>query len=231
MHKVEEVEIENDLIASNRSIAERNRELLIQKGVAALDISGAIGSGKTSLIEEAIKGLDMEAGVVAGDVLARFDAERFKSLGAETVELNTGKECHLDAHLVSHALEELPLERLEVVFLENVGNLICPTDFDLGAHSRVVVVSVTEGEDIVEKHPMLFYKSHLAIINKVDIAGYVGTSPEKMSLDARNINPGIKVLQTSVRKGGGIDRWLNYVAGEVKGLQEGDKNANSLGGI
>ncbi len=216
MHKVAEISVEADIIKANRAIADRNRKILEKNRVAAFDISGAIGSGKTSLIEEAVKALELKAGVVAGDVLARFDAERFESLGVPTVALNTGKECHLDAHLVSHALEELPLETLDVVFFENVGNLICPTDFDLGAHRRIVIVSVTEGDDIVEKHPMIFLKSNLAVINKIDIAEFVDASPEKMARDAERINPNIEILLTSVKKRVNIDAWLDYIEREVK---------------
>ncbi|GCC10630.1 hydrogenase isoenzymes nickel incorporation protein HypB [archaeon] len=216
MHRVSDISVEADIIQANKAIAERNRKILEDNNVVGFDISGAIGSGKSSLIEEAVKALDLRTGVVAGDVLAKFDAERFKKLGVPTVPLNTGKECHLDAHIVSHALEELPLESLDVVFFENVGNLICPTDFDIGAHRRIIVVSVTEGDDIVEKHPMIFLKSQFAVINKIDIAEFVEASAEKMAEDAKRINPHIDVLLTSVRKKVNIDAWVEYLIRTVK---------------
>lgn len=209
MHQV--VEVEADILRANRAIAERNREILNKNRVLAIDVSGAIGSGKTSLIEQFVLRSSRRAGVVAGDVLARFDASRFKKLGIPVHELNTGKECHLDAHLVSHALEKLPLSKIDVLFLENVGNLICPADFDLGAHIRVVVVSVTEGEDTVEKHPRIFLGADLAVINKIDLAEFVDVSPEKMASDAKKINPNIDVLLTSVKRDINIDRWVDYV--------------------
>lgn len=216
MHKIDEVAIETDLLKSNRALAGKNRKLMDENGIAAFDISGSIGSGKTSLIEEAIKGFGIKAGVVAGDVMAEFDARRLERLGVETVAMNTGRECHLDAHLIGHALEKLPLASLDVLFFENVGNLICPTDFALGAHRRVVVVSVTEGEDIVAKHPMIFRKSHMAVINKVDIAEHVGVSPEKLARDARKINPGMGALLTSVKDGTNINEWRRLIEGEVE---------------
>ncbi len=213
MHQV--VEIEADILRANKTIAERNRKILDKHGVIAVDVSGAIGSGKTSLIEQFVLRSSKKAGVVAGDVLARFDASRFKKLGIPVYELNTGKECHLDAHLVSYALEELPLAKIDVLFFENVGNLICPADFDLGAHIKVVVVSVTEGDDTVEKHPRIFLRADLAVINKIDLAEFVEASPEKMASDAKKINPNIDVLLTSVKKDINIDRWVEYVESHI----------------
>jgi hydrogenase nickel incorporation protein HypB len=217
MHKVEDIKVEEDLLAANRELALLNRELLDANKVVAIEVSGAIGSGKTTLIELAAQNLkEYRIAAVAGDVVASLDARRFDELGIPTIALNTGKECHLDAHLVSHALEKLPLDELDIIFIENVGNLICPADFDLGAHSRVVVVSVTEGDDIVAKHPAIFRRANLVVINKVDIAAYVEADPHKMEEDARKINPSLEVIQVSARKGYNIDRWLNFIARTVQ---------------
>ncbi|WP_456475820.1 hydrogenase nickel incorporation protein HypB [Candidatus Pyrohabitans sp.] len=214
MHRVSEIEVQEDLLAANRELAQRNRKLLDAAGVVAVEVSGAIGSGKTSLIELAALNLkEYRIAAIAGDVVASLDAGRFEKLGVPAIPLNTGRECHLDAHLVSHALEKLPLEELDIIFIENVGNLICPADFDLGAHSRVIVVSVTEGDDTIAKHPAIFRRAQLAVINKVDIAPYVDADPERMAEDARRINPSLEVIQVSARKGYNIDRWLSFIVG------------------
>ncbi|HEY9246824.1 MAG TPA: hydrogenase nickel incorporation protein HypB, partial [Candidatus Methanoperedens sp.] len=140
-----------------------------------------------------------------------IDAARFKKQGIPAVGLNTGKECHLDAHLVGHGLSNLPLHSLDIIFIENVGNLICPADFDLGEHKRVVVVSVSEGDDIVEKHPLIFSTADLVIVNKIDIADAVGADPDKMVKDAHTINPRIDVLKMSLKTKEGLAGWIGFV--------------------
>jgi len=131
--------------------------------------------------------------------------------------LNTGKECHLDAHLVSHALEDLNLEELDILFIENVGNLICPTDFDLGAHKRVVVISVTEGDDTVKKHPMIFKTADLTVINKIDVAEAVGVDPLKMKRDAESIKDKMEVVLTSLKTNEGLDKVVDFIVRSKEG--------------
>jgi hydrogenase nickel incorporation protein HypB len=212
--RIHDINMERDLLKANKELSLRNREILDNSGVRGIDVMGAIGSGKTSLIEAAIEGLrEMSFGVIAGDIVAEIDAKRFREHGVPVVALNTGKECHLDAHLVEHALEEIKLEDIDVLFMENVGNLVCPVDFDLGAHKRVVVVSVSEGDDIVEKHPLIFGIADLNVINKVDIAEHVGADADKMAYDAKRINPSSMVIKTSVKTGMGLDAWLDFVSG------------------
>ncbi|MFQ6136677.1 MAG: hydrogenase nickel incorporation protein HypB [Candidatus Hydrothermarchaeales archaeon] len=212
MHKVSEVKVEHDIILANREVARKNRDELDKYGVKAFDILGAIGSGKTTMIEIAVRELKKyKTGVIAGDVVAEIDAARFRKLGVPVIAMNTGKECHLDAPLVGYALEDLNLNELDVIFIENVGNLICPTDFDVGAHKRVVIVSVSEGEDIVEKHPLIFRRGDFAIINKIDIAKFVNADEDKMIQDVKRINPNIDVIKTSAKNLEGTDKWLNFV--------------------
>ena len=213
MHTIEEVAIGYDVLKENAGIARRNREMLERYGVTAFNIMGAIGSGKTLLIEKTIQELGgrFRIGAIAGDVIARIDAARFEKYGIPTVGLNTGKECHLDAHLVEHGLGDLPLDSLDLLFIENVGNLICPTDYELGEHERVVVVSVSEGDDIVEKHPLIFSTADLIIVNKVDIAEAVSADADKMVRDARTINPRIGVLKMSLKTGEGFPAWVDFV--------------------
>ena len=205
MHKIAEVEIQNDILIANKKLAKRNQRLLDKAGVFAIDFLGAVGSGKTTLIEKLIEKMDYSIGVIAGDIISKFDAERVKRYNIPVVGLNTGKECHLDAHLVEHGLEDLPLDKIDLLFIENVGNLICPVDFDLGSHMRIVIISATEGDDTVQKHPLIFKEADLVIINKVDLANAVGADIDKMVEDVSKINPHVKVIKTSLKNDEGIE--------------------------
>ncbi|MGB9837804.1 hydrogenase nickel incorporation protein HypB [Methanothermobacter sp.] len=211
MHKIAEVEIQNDILLANRKLARKNQRRLDRSDVFAVDFLGAIGSGKTTLIERLIENMDRKVAVIAGDVISKFDAGRFESYGVPVVGLNTGKECHLDAHLVEHALEDLPLDDVDILFIENVGNLICPVDFDLGSHMRIVVVSSTEGDDTVEKHPLIFREADLVVINKADLADAVGADLDKMVEDVKNINPDVMVLKTSLKTGEGVQEIIDAI--------------------
>jgi len=213
MHTTEDISIGYDVLEANKKLARNNRITLEKYGITAFNIMGAIGSGKTLLIEKTIERLgdSYRIGAIAGDVVARLDASRFEKLGIPVIGLNTGKECHLDAHLVEHGLTQLPLDKLDILFIENVGNLICPADFELGEHKRVVIVSVSEGDDIVEKHPLIFSTADLIIINKIDIAEAVNADADKMVRDARIINPRIDVLKMSLKTGEGFDKWIEFI--------------------
>ncbi len=217
MHTTE-VPIGYDVLAVNAELARQNRNDLDKFGITAFNIMGAIGSGKTLLIEKTIErmGKSCRIGAIAGDVVARIDAARFEKFGIPTIGLNTGKECHLDAHLVEHGLEKLPLDSLDILFIENVGNLICPADYELGEHKRVVIVSVSEGDDIVEKHPTIFTTADLIIVNKIDIAEAVSADADKMVKDARIINPRIDVLKMSLKIGEGFEEWVDFVEKSTK---------------
>ncbi len=217
MHNVE-VPIGYDILAVNTELAQRNRDKLESHGIVAFNIMGAIGSGKTLLIEKTIEQIGdiYRIGAIAGDVVARIDAARFEKYGIPVIGLNTGKECHLDAHLVEHGLSRLPLDSMDILFIENVGNLICPADYELGEHKRVVVVSVSEGDDIVEKHPSIFTTADLVIVNKIDIAEAVNADADKMVKDARIINPRIDVLKISLKTGEGFEEWINFVKESIK---------------
>ncbi len=211
MHKIAEVEIQHDIMLANKKLAKRNQKIFDKADVFTVDVLGAIGSGKTSLIENLIEKIDYKIGVIAGDVISRFDAGRFEKYNVPVVGLNTGKECHLDAHLVEHALGDLPLGDIELLFIENVGNLICPVDFDLGAHIRMVVISVSEGDDTVEKHPLIFKDADIVIINKVDIAEAVGADENKMFEDVKKLNPDAVVIKSSLKTGEGLDEIIENI--------------------
>ncbi len=211
MHRIE-VDAEMDLLEENRRLAEKNRELLREKNVVAINVMGAIGSGKTLLIEKTVEALkDYRIGAILGDVIAKDDYERVAKHGVKAMPLNTGKECHLDAHLVHHALEDFDLDGIDVLFIENVGNLICPVDFDLGENYRVVMVSVTEGDDVVGKHPEIFRLADVIIINKVALADAVEANVDKMVEDAKRLNPKAKVIKMDLRKGIGFDEWMEWL--------------------
>lgn len=205
MHQVADVEVAKNIMDANKRLAHKNLHKLEDNGIFCVDFVGAIGSGKTTIVEEIIDNTDYKIGVLAGDVISKFDAGRIEKHNVPVVGLNTGKECHLDAHLVGHGLEDLPLDDLDMVIIENVGNLICPVDFELGSHLRIVVVSVTEGDDTVEKHPIIFQTSDVVVINKVDLADAVGADADKMVADAQRLNPRVKVIKSSLKQGCGLD--------------------------
>lgn len=208
MHNVS-IDVEQDIILANDKLAYGNRQKFDEKNVFAVDLVGAVGSGKTSLLEKLIDKMDDDIAVIAGDILSKFDAKRIEEKNVPVKGLNTGKECHLDAHLIGHALHDVPLDDISILFIENVGNLICPADFNLGAHIRTVIISVTEGDDTAEKHPMIFKGADMAIVNKVDLADAVGADADKMVNDIKMINPDIPVVKCSLKTGEGVDEIID----------------------
>ena len=201
-----DIELEEDLLAQNRALAEKNRMRFNQYQVHAIDILGSIGSGKTTLISQLVKQLKEKyrTAAIAGDLTTTIDATRIEEKGAIVIQANTGKECHLDANLVHKALNELKLEDLDLVLIENVGNLICPGEFPLGAHQRMVVVSTTEGPYMIIKHPYILLESSVLVINKIDLAQVMEVDIHQLKKDALNIKPDLKVLFTNGRSGEGI---------------------------
>lgn len=208
MHNVA-IEVEQDIILANDKLAFKNRQKFDENNVFTVDLVGAVGSGKTSLLEKLIDEMDESIGVIAGDILSKFDAQRIENKNVPVKGLNTGKECHLDAHLIKHALDEVPLDDISILFIENVGNLICPADFNLGAHVRTVIISVTEGDDTAEKHPMIFKGADMAIVNKIDLADAVGADADKMVNDIKTINPDIPVVKCSIKTGEGVQEIID----------------------
>lgn len=206
MHKTCDVMMEKNILEENSKLARKNRDLFEEHGILAFNILGAIGSGKTTVIEKLSERLsDARVGAIAGDLAGKDDYVRFKARGIPAVAVNTGKDCHLDAHYVSHALEELPLDDLDILFIENVGNLICPVDFPLGTAASVVIVSVTEGDDMIRKHPLIFAQSDISVINKVDLAGIMEVDIGIIESDFRKINPHGKLIKTDARRGDGLE--------------------------
>ncbi len=212
MHKVSHMDMEKQVLEENEEIAEENEQMFEEKGVRTFNVLGAIGSGKTSLIERLREGLkDEKIGAIAGDLNGKDDYKRFEDKGMEAVAINTGKDCHLDAHYVHHGLEDLDLDKLNYLFIENVGNLICPVDFPLGTEAEVVVVSVTEGDDMIRKHPLIFSRSDLTVLNKVDLAEPMDVDLEVIEQDYEEVNPHGTLIKTNAKKGEGIDKVAEFL--------------------
>lgn len=208
MHKITHISMETDVLAENRHLAEHNHEKLQGAGIRSVDVMGTTGAGKTALIIKLSKIL-MDRGfrvaAIAGDVTGQDDYDRFQAGGVRAFNLNTGKECHLDAHLLDHALDDIDLTGIDFLFVENVGNLVCPADFPLGTDVRLVVISVTEGDDMVRKHPMIFQGADLAVINKMDLASYMEIDVDRVKADYRKLSGGRDLHPVSVRTGEGLE--------------------------
>jgi len=200
-----DIELGADLLRENERIAEENKKFLKEHGVIAIDVMGSVGSGKTTLIEKLVQRLKGKYKLAAldGDLNTTIDADLIGRHGVESIQINTGKECHLDANLVRKALKEMDLDDIDLIFIENVGNLICPSDFALGSSKRIVVISVTEGPYMVLKHPLTFARADLVVINKIDLAGAMGVDP--LEKDAKKVKPEVKVVKTCLKAGKGVD--------------------------
>ncbi|RWB51113.1 hydrogenase nickel incorporation protein HypB [Mesorhizobium sp.] len=207
------VQLEMDILSKNNRYAAENRELFAARGVLALNLVSSPGSGKTTLLcrtVEALKG-KLPSAVIEGDQQTSNDAERIRASGAPAIQINTGKGCHLDAHMVGHAVEHLDIADGSLLFIENVGNLVCPAGFDLGEAHKVVILSVTEGEDKPLKYPDMFHAADLMILNKTDLLPHLDFDPEACIANARKVNPKIKVLQLSARTGEGMADWTAWI--------------------
>jgi len=203
-----DIELEKNILKANDELASKNRELLTRHGVKAIDIMGSIGSGKTSLIEHLAQRLKerRRIAVINGDLTTTIDADRVSRHGVEVIQINTGKECHLDANLVAKALDNIDLGKLDLILIENVGNLICPGEFRLGADKRLVVISVTEGPYMVLKHPFIFMEADVVVVNKLDLSEAMGVRFEDLQADVKKINPKTRVVGTSCRKNVGVEK-------------------------
>lgn len=207
------IELNEDLFKDNKELASRNKLLFEKYNIKSFDIVGAIGAGKTAILEKVVEHLSKKKRVyvICGDITLRIDADRIQKHGGKTIQINTGRECALNAYHISKVLKALPLDEVDVLFIENVGNLICPSDFILGADKRVLVVSVTEGEHVIIKHPLLVKMSEAIIINKIDLVSVLGTDLDRMIKDAKNINPNIKVIPLSAKTGANFQEFLNFL--------------------
>ena len=208
------VQIERDILDKNDRFADENRGLLAARHVLAINLVSGPGAGKTSLLVRTINDLKgrLAVAVIEGDQATENDAERVRATGAPALQINTGKGCHLDAHMVGHALERLDPEAGSILFIENVGNLVCPAAFDLGETARVVVFSVTEGEDKPLKYPDLFASSDLVLLNKVDLLPHLDFDVDQALAAVKAVNRRAKVLRVSARTGEGLEAWYTWLA-------------------
>ena len=207
------VQIEQDILAKNNAYAKQNRERLAERGIFTLNLVSSPGSGKTTLLCKTIEMLNGKASVavIEGDQQTSQDAERIRATGALAIQINTGKGCHLDAHMVGHAMEKLDLREDSLLMVENVGNLVCPAAFDLGEAHKVVILSVTEGEDKPIKYPDMFRAATLMLLNKCDLLPYLSFKVDAAIEFARRVNPAIEVIQVSATTGQGMDEWLKWL--------------------
>jgi len=213
--KTRAIRVEEDILSQNNKYALKNRELFKKHNILALNLVSSPGSGKTSLLAKTLLSNEFKYAVIEGDQTTKLDAERIKEAGAPVVQINTGKGCHLDAHMVGHAMHDLDIHSNKlndnVVFIENVGNLVCPASFDLGEASKVVLLSVTEGEDKPLKYPHMFAASKLMIITKIDLLPHLQFDVEKCISYAKEVNPNIEIIKLSSQTGEGMDNWYSWI--------------------
>lgn len=217
--KTRRIQIEVDLLAKNNEYAENNRDYFARRGILALNLVSSPGSGKTTLLTRTINDLksDLPITVIEGDQQTDNDAERIRATGVPAVQINTGKGCHLDAHMVAQALQKLSPINNSLLFIENVGNLVCPAEFDLGEAHKVAILSITEGEDKPIKYPDMFYAADIMLLNKLDLLPYLDFDVEACIAYARQVNPNIEILQLSASHGLGLDDWYSWIVKQRDG--------------
>jgi hydrogenase nickel incorporation protein HypB len=213
------ITIETDILARNNSLAAGNRALFASKGIFVLNLVSSPGSGKTTLLEKTLRDLSAttRSAVIEGDQQTDNDAMRIAATGVPVRQINTGAGCHLDAHMVGHAAQEFDLDNLDLLLIENVGNLVCPASFDLGENHKVVVLSVTEGEDKPLKYPQMFHAADVMLLNKTDLLPHLDFDVEKCLEMARRVSPGIIIFQVSAKSGAGMDDWYGWLAKRMSG--------------
>lgn len=212
------IKVLKNIMDANDQIASRNQQLLDNNKVLALNIMSSPGAGKTSLIIETIKRLKerMRIAVVEGDIASTIDADRISKEEVPVVQINTGGQCHIDANMVNNALENLPLVDIDLLLLENVGNLVCPAEFKTGAHQRVMLLSVPEGDDKPYKYPLMFTLSTVIIVNKIDVLPFFDFNMTAFRQVVNGLNPKAKIFQVSCKTGEGVESWVSWLESELE---------------
>ncbi len=207
------VEVLRKILDANDKQAQSNREHFERHGILAVNLMSSPGAGKTTLLERTIDMLSdsFRIGVIEGDLETNRDAERIRRKGVPAHQITTGQACHLDAFMVHDGIHHLPLEELDIVFIENVGNLVCPASYDVGAHINVVLLSTTEGDDKPEKYPVMFRSAELMLITKMDILEYMDFDVSRAIKSARKVNPKLDIIKLSSKTGEGMDKWINFL--------------------
>jgi hydrogenase nickel incorporation protein HypB len=211
------VKVVTNILKANARIAEENRRTLHERGIATINLMSSPGAGKTTLLARTIRdlGAKVRFGVVEGDIQGTHDAEVIAALGVPVIQINTAGGCHLDANMVQSVLPELPLDEIDLLVIENVGNLVCPAEFDLGEDVKAMLLSITEGDDKPLKYPRMFRECEVLLVNKVDLAPHLDVSLEKIRRDALALNPELHVFEVSARSGQGLEGWYGWLEGKL----------------
>jgi hydrogenase nickel incorporation protein HypB len=209
------VKVVSRILEANDRIAEENRKRFQEAGLFVVNLMGAPGAGKTTLLERTIQALKphLRVGVIEGDIVGSDDAERIGALNVPVVQINTGGACHLDANMINEVLDELPLRELDLLIIENVGNLVCPAEFKVGEDMKMMVLSIAEGHDKPLKYPLMFQESSALVLNKIDLLPYTNADVKKMRMDSLALNPHLHIYEVSCRTGEGIDQWAQWLRG------------------
>jgi hydrogenase nickel incorporation protein HypB len=207
------ISVVSRILEANDRLAAENRKLFEHTHTRVLNLMSAPGAGKTTLLVKTIPALagSLRVGVVEGDIQGTHDAEQVGALGVPVVQINTGGACHLDANMVAEAVAGLPLEEIDLLFIENVGNLVCPAEFNVGEHAKVMLLSLSEGHDKPLKYPLMFQESQALIINKMDLVPHVDADPEIIRRDALSLNPNLSIFEVSCKTGRGVDEWAAWL--------------------
>jgi len=218
--------IHEDVLGTNKQKAVRNRERLNGHGILTVNIMSSPGAGKTSLILQTIDALKpkMRVAVIEGDVASSIDAEKVQQQGVPVIQINIPGGCHLDANMVGDALDNLPIDKLDLLLIENVGNLICPAQFALGERRKVMLLSVPEGDDKPEKYPLMFTEANVVLLNKIDLLPYLDFDVTAFSRVVTELNPNVKIFQVSCRTGEGLERWFSWLEKEMKPKEPESRN-------
>jgi hydrogenase nickel incorporation protein HypB len=210
---MDRVSVQSNILQANQETAAENRRLFEREGTVVMNLMSGPGSGKTSLLETTIRGLAgrYRLAVIEGDLQTDLDAQRIRALGVPSHQITTGTVCHLDARMVARALAEFPIQGVDLLVVENVGNLICPASYDLGEGLRVVICSIAEGPEKPKKYPVMFHKADVVVLNKTDLAEASGDDLRELEANARDVNPRAAVFAVSCKTGSGIDRWLAWL--------------------
>lgn len=212
------VKVITHILEANDRIAAENRKLFHETGVYVLNLMSAPGAGKTSLIERTVRELSgrLKIGVIEGDIAGTDDARRIAKLGIPVVQINTGGACHLDANMINEVMADLPLKDLNLVIIENVGNLVCPAEFNVGENMKIMLLSIAEGDDKPLKYPLMFQESSALLLNKIDLLPYTNASIEKIKKNSLSLNPKLKIFEVSCRTGEGINKWVGWLQSLIK---------------
>lgn len=220
------ISVVKNIMAANELLAEENRRLFNQHKLLVINLMSSPGAGKTSLLEKTILSLkdDLRLGVIEGDIQSTYDAERIEKTGAQVVQINTGGACHLDSNMIQEALKNMVLNNLDLLFIENVGNLVCPAEFNLGEDFKAMILSVTEGDDKPLKYPLMFRESRVLLINKIDLLPFCDCNIELIEKRARQINPQLTIFRLSCKTGEGFADWVTWLKEIIRKNRQGNLN-------